>query len=106
MKKIKVKEEDSYGLYELSGDLTEIISWLEELKSQGWETMEIDSGIEEVIFSMSRLETDEEFEKRKKEIQRHKELKKKLKTAKEEKELDLYQKLKQKYEPKIMDYVL
>ena len=106
MKKIKVKEEDSYGLYELSGDLTEIISWLEELKSQGWETMEVDSGIEEVIFSMSRLETDEEFEKRKKEIQSHKELEKKLKTALEEKELNLYKKLKQKYEPKIMDYVL
>jgi hypothetical protein len=106
MKKIKITETESYGSYELSGDLTEIISWLEELKSQGWETMEVDSGIEEVIFSMSRLETDEEFEKRKKEIQSHKELEKKLKTAKEEKELDLYQKLKQKYEPKIMDYVL
>jgi len=109
MKRIKIKEEDSFGVYELSGELSETIKWLEELKNQGWETIDIESDFEGepwIVVSCYREETDEEFEKRKKEIQSHKELEKKLKIALEEKELNLYKKLKQKYEPKIMDYVL
>ena len=105
MKRIKIKEEDSFGIYELSGELPETIKWLEELKNQGWETIDIESDYEGepwIVVSCYREETDEEFEKRKKKLQTNKKLKKKLKTAQEkeqeEKELALYQKLKQKYE--------
>lgn len=98
MKKKTITETESYGSYELSGELSKVIIWLNQKKQQGWETMDIDHGADEVVFSMSRLETDKEFEKRKKEALKQKE---KLATTKAEiakKEIELYQKLKKKYE--------
>jgi len=105
MKRIKIKEEDSFGIYELSGELTATIIWLDQLKHQGWEKIDIEHDYEDrpwIVVSCYREETDEEFEKRKKKLEINKKLKKKLKTAQEkeqeEKELALYKKLKQKYE--------
>lgn len=98
MKKKTIIENESYGSYELSGELSDIIKWLQEKKEQGWETMDIDHGSDEVVFSMSRLETDKEFEKRKKDTLKQKEQLDITKAEKAKKELELYQKLKQKYE--------
>ncbi len=98
MKKIKVTETESYGDYELSGELSDIIKWLQEKKEQGWETMEVDLYAGAVDFSMSRLETDKEFEKRKKQMEKKRQQDAKSKELTKKNELELYKKLKQKYE--------
>ena len=97
MKKKQIKEIQGRSISHIVGSIQEVITWLEAMKKDGWETIELDWE-KDIVFTRQRLETDKEFEKRKKEIQRHKELEKKLKTAKEEKELALYQKLKKKYQ--------
>lgn len=100
MKKKLITETESHCEAELSGKLSEIIKWLQEKKEQGWETMDIDPamGGEGLIFSMSRPETDKEFEKRKKEVLKQKEKFAITKAEIEKKQFELYQKLKQKFE--------
>jgi len=101
MKKIEITEEQHCSISELAGNLPEIINWLEELAIQGWEFMDIEYDCDdspEIVFSRFREETDKEFQKRKKQLQKNKQIKKDVKAEQAKKELALYQKLKQKYE--------
>jgi len=101
MKRLTLKEEETFGDYELSGTIPEIIEWLQEKHKEGWETMEVEYDEDEelmLVFSRYRQETDKEFFKRKSQIEKEKQNRKKTKAEQAKKELALYQKLKLKYE--------
>lgn len=103
IKRIKIKEKDSYGLYELSGKLSDIVLWLDQLCLQGWEKIDIETDYNydpRIVVSRYREETDKEYDKRCKNILKKGEQSKKLKAAKAEAELKLYRQLKAKYETK------
>jgi hypothetical protein len=101
MKKLMFRDEESCDIYNLDGSLPEVIQWLEEQIKQGWQEMEVGHDRDDeliVVFSRQRQETDEEFNKRKKQMEKDRRYKDRLKEVKEKKELELYQKLKRKYE--------
>lgn len=98
MKKIQVEETLERGLYNLAGNIQEVIDWLEILKKDGWETIDYDSGGEQIIFTRYRLETDKELAKRKKELQKRKIENEKQKARIEKQARLIYEKLKKKYE--------
>jgi hypothetical protein len=102
MKKKSIEENDAFDSYHLNGSLVDIIYWLNSQLKDGWENMDIDFQSQEIWFTRNRIETDEEFEKRKQILNKQKENKSRLRVEKEKEERLLYEKLKRKFdfEPK------
>lgn len=98
MKRKQIKETQKRELYNLTGNIQEVIEWLESVKNDRWETIEYDSGGEQLIFTRYRLETDKELEKRKKDLQKQKDTAAKIKAQREEQDRLLYEELKKKFE--------
>lgn len=66
-KKIQIKEKkDFYWYGELDGKIDDIISTLQKCKEDGWEGIDYDyyDGGREYYVYRTRIETDEEYEKR------------------------------------------
>lgn len=101
MEKIKITVTlESYSTYDLEGTRTllEAKTFIENLekKFEGYENLHFQVGYEgsEIMLCGTRLENDNEYNKRMKEIER----KQKIQEKKKEQELRLLQRLKQKYE--------
>jgi hypothetical protein len=97
MKKKQIKETQVRSIGDIVGNIQEVITWLEAIKKDGWETIELDWE-KDIVFTRQRLETDKEFEKRKKKVLKQKEKLAKAKAETTKKELELYQKLKKKFQ--------
>lgn len=80
MKRKQIEETLERSLDNIVGDIQEAIEWLESMKKDGWKTMDFDWGWESLIFTRYRLETDKELAKRKKDLQKQKNRKRKTKS--------------------------
>lgn len=101
MKKKYIKEDRERNISDITGNIQEVIDYLEGMKKARWETIEYDSGGEQIIFTRHRLETDTELAKRKEDLQKQKIENAKQKAHIEERDRLLYEKLKKKYETDI-----
>jgi len=72
MKKKQIKEIQGRSISHIVGSIQEVITWLEAMKKDGWETIELDWE-KDIVFTRQRLETDKELEKRKKDTLKQKE---------------------------------
>ncbi len=70
MKKKQIKETQVRSIGDIVGNIQEVIKWLEAVKKDGWETIELDWE-KDIVFTRQRLETDKEFEKRKKRAKKY-----------------------------------
>ena len=98
MKKKYIEENDAFDSCCLNGSLVEVVDWLNSQLKDGWENMDIDFQSQEIWFTRNRIETDEEFEKRKQMLNKQKESKNRLRAEKEKEERLLYEKLKRKFD--------
>jgi hypothetical protein len=110
-KKLEITERiDSLSLCDIEGDLDDVVVKLLSYKSKpGFNKIWIGTDKEcnyddhpyyNLVISGTRLETDEEFEKRKKLIEREQKRLAAIKKSKEEKDLRDYERLKAKFENK------
>lgn len=98
MKKKYIEENDAFDSCCLNGSLVEVIDWLNSQLKDSWENIDIDFQSQEIWFTRNRIETDEEFEKRKQMLNKQKESKNRLRAEKEKEERLLYEKLKKKFD--------
>jgi hypothetical protein len=101
MKRLEIQETQYIDL-EMSID--NAISELNNLKDQGWEGIGYDydnDGSYEMIVYRTRLETDAEFEKRKKILDKENEKQKILKQKRKERDLKEYLRLKNMFEKEV-----
>ena len=95
MERLKIKEQKQV---DLEGDIEDVIDLLRELKNEDWEYISYEYEYEESEYDSyvfkTRLETDEEFEKRK-------EQDKILKQKKKERDLKEYLRLKNIFEKEV-----
>jgi hypothetical protein len=102
MKRLKIKETQELDL-DLERSIDNLINYLNVLKADGWE--EIGYGYDydnQIVAYRMRLETDDEFERRKKLIDKEKERKKILKQKKKDRDLKEYLRLKAKFEREVI----
>lgn len=97
MKKKQVEETEERSLSNIAGNIQEVIIWLEAMKKNGWETIQIDWE-HNIVFTRYRLETDKELAKRKKELEKQKVERAKQKARIEEQSRLIYEKLKKKFD--------
>lgn len=102
MTKIKIPETKEEFSSVLEGNIEHAIAFLQLKQHQGWEKIGFDYDHEMstiyLEFHRDRLETDKEYNKRMKELAKLKETNKKIKAGKIKSEMELYEKLKKKYE--------
>jgi hypothetical protein len=95
--KIKVKETSGIELYHFEGSLEDIIAMLQDFKNEGeWEGIELDEYYESCSYQLykHREETDKEYDKRMKLLEKEKAEKVKAKERRRKE----YEKLKKEFE--------
>jgi hypothetical protein len=105
IKRKKITEEKEFSIDPLCSYIDNAIKYLQDMKADGWTEIDISCEkdwegdiSEKLVFVRVRPETDKEYHKRCKMVLKERERDKKLKAARTEAEIKLYQQLKQKYE--------
>ena len=59
MKKKQVEENQERSISNIAGNIQDVITWLEAMKKDGWETIRLNWD-KDIVFTRYRLETDKD----------------------------------------------